>query len=1424
MSGVPLPNPETMPAPADLRVRRMRLARDACWVVVAGAVGATGLVFLDATIHLPGWVRGVGLAVWITAVGVLAWRLLARRLDPDPTRSPRTELPSNLAAAAAAALSLVGCLLAGALVPGAGEHLRRVALPWQRPAAGPYRIVVTSADAVVRRGEPVTLSAYTEKLTPTAPTPETATLVCHIPGEKEQRHPMTPDETGAFHITLMSVQTNFRYRVESGNAASNWFTVIAIDPAEVAPESVVLVHPPEYAPAVTGRLFPGFGPFDGFQYGTAELRLRFTRPISTALLEWRPDGKDKPELPPVAFSPDLLGATATVPLHQSGTLRLITFTEQNGRSLRWEKSVPVRVTPDQPPRFEKLTGVWVRAVRPGQRLRVEVVATDDIAVGSAMVDYLTGRGDRTPQSMPLTLNGIGTPTASGQSDLNITDQLQPGDTVRFRIRLADTRRLTDPNLKPQETIYPSVGWVEVRIDSSADPTNEQDILGQADALRATLTLARDEVLGAARDAAELNTSTTGQTVLTIDQSVRVRTVQHRALKAGELLQEAARLASLAPQLRPLATTIRDGAAHRVNAAVGALGKAATDNPADRAAALTAAISELTSAYERAQELLIHNERFAQVRITGVRLAALATAQAALADRAGDAPHEELARNQKDLIERLHKRVAESELLRHAVDAAWANEFRRFGATVNELAEQVREVDAAARQLQEEVRSNLLGAILAEYETATKQTTTVLDRVSTAARLGNVTVPRADGFDDIPILLAAGNNLEAMTRLEKFAQGLEVAASAIEKLATDRNDAKLAARQLALWQDDLFTRFRAVTGGQAETFALLPEVVKAAFRFEQAVLTSAVTALGLPPGDEIRSNQTRASEHLAAANRFLSGTGANADTAMKSASEYLHRLATTMPTNAERLRATRDKFDKLRLEQESIQTSTETALRGAEPIASAAVAKRLSIAHDRQRRLLTQFALLDLPDLDRRRERVVAALIAATGDLRDGLPQDVPASQAWVRREFDRLKWVLDGNAAPDDRSEELARRVNAVANAIASIGPKPTERQLEVLAGEVQEIVRQLERFSAPEAPILLHNAREAVREADLSFRNGSSLPEITRRLRLAAESLDRLADRLTGAESELDRVRRLAATRRAGAIEAQRMRDAKATPNPGELARQLSREIDELTLTRVGAAGQLRKKLLIEQYTRLKDEETPEKWVGIQNGIAEKLDELAAVMADVGELSLCFSRTPPTLVRTPVDMFLPSRPMAEELREVAKRQRVIHTQLVNLPGDLAVRLRPAKGNAAVAITERHHDLATQARALAEQLEQPERNAGSAGKAFTAASSSVRTAAKQLTEAAEKMAEGAVENAQKLRTNASVALTNAARTLDEANPQKPVKTGSAETDRGLALLRAEAAMRQVIEVLGQKPDRTTAVKAMRTARDELQKVVNGLAP
>src|SRR5262249_34064118 len=150
----------------------------------------------------------------------------------------------------------------------------------------------------------------------------------------------------------------------------------------------------------------------------------------------------------------------------------------------------------------------------------------------------------------------------------------------------------------------------------------------------------------------------------------------------------------------------------------------------------------------------------------------------------------------------------------------------------------------------------------------------------------------------------------------------------------------------------------------------------------------------------------------------------------------------------------------------------------------------------------------------------------------------------------RLRTALtDSNPPPDERADDLTRRLAALAAPVEALGPDATAKQREPLVAALQELVKVADAIPPlPEAPSLRHRRTGAAR---LAFRaTKTEKPEdLARRLRAAAAAMGKLADRLGGGESDVARVRRLAAARKAAA------EDKKPVVTGLDAARQLARE-----------------------------------------------------------------------------------------------------------------------------------------------------------------------------------------------------------------------------------------------------------------------------
>jgi hypothetical protein len=1214
-------------------------------VAVAGIGAAAALVAADAAFGLPVPAR---IALWVGWLGLVL--ALARR--PRAVPWP------------AGAVVVVATAAAAAVVPGAATHLRRAVMPWHRPHPDPgYRVVVTSGDPVVRRGGPVTLSALVEPLGPDAVLPETAALLLRLPDGRTVRVPMTGDGAGGFHFTRPAVSDDFDYRVEAGTAAGPWHAVRVADPVELADDTAVTVTPPPYAAAAPATR-RGLDAIEGLQHSTAAVRLAFTRPAGTAFLLWQPAaGAAADPVRPVVLAADGRSGVATLRLTGDGVLRVVVVNEPWPRRLKSEFAVPVRVRPDGPPRFEAVSGITPRPVTlpPGGRAEIAFTAADDLGVAGAEVEYVRGDGGP-PVREPVPLAGAGTPRAEGRLTLDLTGKGDAGQTVRFRVRVADGRQVPDAGLGPQEAVYPPGGWAEVRLSAAAPAADAQEALGLRDHVRERIGVAAKGTEEARAEVAAL-ASSEELAAWPVDHAVRLDVARAGVRKAAGVLQSAADEVALRPDLRPFADMLRAEADRLLGVAADALAEA----PPDRRAALTTGASRLAEAGDRLTEFVARNDRLARGWLDRRRLDRLAAG----ADQPG-------------ATDRLRAVIADSPALRRAVAASAARDARRLAAEANALADRVRDLDTAADRLAAEVRRGLLVRLARVQGQTADRAAAVLARAETAARLGRVTLPPAAEFRQAAGLIADGKLVDALVELESLARSLDRAAGVFDALADERADAKVAARQLTAWQEDLHARFIAAT--KAVPFAGLPDPVKEAFRAEQRAVLLAAGRLPLPATSEVAIPRDAALTQLRQADTRLAGDGVGAGSPMKLAAGALARLADRTPSAAERRGKSRPDLDPLRTEVEGRIAAANEVFRLYDRPPDAGLQRLLArklVPHPAQQQVVAdKLAALDLPGLEARQARAVTAARAAADDLRDGRPHDAAASLAWSLRELDRLRQAADGAPPPDEVADELAR----------------LQRGVTALAGQ-QDVARRLAALNPPEAPALHAEAREAVRRAEAAYRDNLKPEEVRARTAAAADALRRLADRLNARESDRDRVGRLAGNRRRAVEEAKRLQGRPLNADAsGEARRELNREAEELWHTRVGALGQPLKRRVVEQYRRLQEKAEPDRDAGGQAALADALDDLATVAAEDPELTAAPGRVVGPPEPDPADLHLPSRRLAGLLRDAARQVRAVRERANAVGGEAANRLRPAKANPLAGVIGRQRKLAAAADNLARSL------------------------------------------------------------------------------------------------------------------------------
>ncbi|HVK13924.1 MAG TPA: hypothetical protein VM597_34600, partial [Gemmataceae bacterium] len=279
----------------------------------------------------------------------------ARKLDLG-LAFPTAGVVSAFVASMALLLVLVAPVF---FAPRGGELLRRFFAPWYTPSVRvDFKLVVTSGDPAVKRGDPVTLSAYIEATREGARLPASAVAIVTANG-KDERVAMTADEPNVWHLKRPAADGDFDYRIEAGGAVSEAHHVTVVEPVTLAAARVT-VKPPAYA--AQGRdgeaAVEGLGELSALQHSTVTFDLRFhPRPV-TAALEFttnpKEDAKGTTTRTPLAVAADG-SVQVTVPAFDGGTFAL-TAEGQSGVKSEFPPQ-PLRVHPDEAPKFPQVTGL-----------------------------------------------------------------------------------------------------------------------------------------------------------------------------------------------------------------------------------------------------------------------------------------------------------------------------------------------------------------------------------------------------------------------------------------------------------------------------------------------------------------------------------------------------------------------------------------------------------------------------------------------------------------------------------------------------------------------------------------------------------------------------------------------------------------------------------------------------------------------------------------------------------------------------------------------------------------------------------------------------------------------------------------------------------------------------------------------------------
>jgi hypothetical protein len=1335
-------------------------------------------------------------------------RHLIAQLGRESERRSRTIQPAVAAPGTSlirdglfAAILLIAVTTAIALLPGGAERTRRFVIPWYEPGrARDFQVIVTSGEPVVRRGDAVSLTAYLDRVKANVPYPATVDLLIRE-GDKETIIPMPGDDRGVYVFTKPNVNCEFQYRVRLHSEPGDWLTVRVGDAVDLTDASSIVIQPPPYAQSAA-RTIPGFGEFDALQFSTAQLTFVLNRKAEAVALEFAtPDGTSQS----IAVTANGQTATASFVIKQSGILKL-TLTGEHG--LKSTLVAAVKAVPDMPPAFITVAGLSNRTleIRPGERLPLGIGVADDLAIASVRLEYRTAGSNVSPQPIAIPLEGIGTPQAMGRFAFDTTGKCKTGETLQIRLCAVDGRSLPDLKLGPQETTFPPNDWLTLRITNSARPLAEQNIFGQRDAIAEHFKAAAAKVNEAKAEVQTVAEGPKGRTGLSDDQYVRLKNARERAAKAVESLQEAAREASLIPELASLADeakAIADGPVKQGSDSTKRAESISDSLP--RLAELDHSYRQFADAIRRIDAALARNDALAKARLDKRTLDDLAAEERELAEAAAKAqPGPEsaaLAAKQRELRERLAAAIRESEGLRNAYDAQAKRRAAELAAEAEKLKTQF-EQNEKERQAAEKAALAARNTTLAETQ---KKLAGEADQLANAAKAGsqagNVVSPKTGSASAAAQKFADGDPLAAMAEQESAARELDRTAEAFENAANARRDPKVLAKQIARWQSDFASRYAAAT--KSQSWSELPAHVRDRMQAEQEAIRKALDSISVPA--KLSNRKDEAKSKASEASKLLSQS-APAGVALREATRATEALAEQLPSREDRLKFSRGEINKLIDEQANIVRDNQEA---AKAPADAAAKKRAELA-ERQKQLAGATAALDVPGLESRKEKAASIAEDAADDLKDGRNLDAPAALAESRRQLERLKQAVEGNEPADSLADRLAQKQRDIANAAERLKPNSPLPEFDRIGELERELNRELSGLSSPESPGLANAAKDAAREAEMATRRPMKqkpdVDELKKKTKAAADTLDRLADRMNGAESDANRVERLMRNRERAAEQAKQLAGKPVNPDAhADAQRKTQSDIDELTNTRSGKAEK-EKAQALAALQKLAQTPDPDRRAELQKQAAEALSALHQAMKGDSDRTQASPRSAPDS-KPDFDAKsapgLPTADVAKAARELAAKQRALRDQAAREAANGASR-----GAVGDALRKKDAELTKQIGSLADQVKAEADVAGMSrtdeanrlGRAFEKAGDAAKQASEQSQRANRESAAGRPDSAKQARGEAKSNLNATAEALAQAgkpndgNAQSPspgdagkAATEMAKAEKQLAANNAQAA-------------------------------------
>jgi hypothetical protein len=564
-------------------------------------------------------------------------------------------------------------------------------------------IAIVPGDTFAAMGRMLEITA---KLTPrdeTIPLPERVTMEVKATTSPVIRVEMLSEGQKNDWSVKLPLKGDCSYRVIAANSSSNWFSIRAVEPVELAADSPeITVNPPLYArSSFESEKVIGLGDFSALQFSAVDLSVQFTAQAKAATLELRSsEGERILDVLPLRLTDDGKSAKGQWLARQSGQYRLILDAERGIRTVKQGGSIIIRA--DQPPAFVRMISKEVKAARLRDRLPIEAVLRDDIGIGGAVLEVRRNQ-DKSAEE-PFSVLGTGREVVI-QRKITLGGKVEAGDTLSYRIRFFDNR---PPEYGGAQTRYfPESGWATVQIVEQEGSPKENEIQQRKRQLDQKIDDLKADLKQQQRQAMRLRNELRDQQKLDEKQRRSLEELLQRNRETQKTLRDLARDAQEdSPKLAQKAKKIADDELRKTETAFqDALDEKKgsenrTQNLKNAEDQIDAALGKLDSAKQVNEEEARAQLDEAKIEELANRQEELAEKLAELAEKPNAKDAEKLRREQEELAQELEKQTKQNQALQKALEEARAEQLRQAGDRAKELAQAQRDLDKAAMQTED----------------------------------------------------------------------------------------------------------------------------------------------------------------------------------------------------------------------------------------------------------------------------------------------------------------------------------------------------------------------------------------------------------------------------------------------------------------------------------------------------------------------------------------------------------------------------------------------------------------------------------------------------------------------------------------------------------------------------------------------------